>query len=178
MNELAILGELMESPHSGYSLRKVLHNTLNRTISYGTLYPMLSKLEEKGYITTQTDPEKTNRNISTITAAGREYFYQLMREPIANNAHSAEMYAIKLDVMQHLPLNEQLDLLVAYAQTQTDLIETANHDRAELEQKQSRDHLYASRIQDLRIKRATAALDWAAEFTEALRKEPLNDSRD
>ncbi len=55
--ELAILGELTEPLH-GYELRKRLTETLGpfRTLSFGSLYPALHRLEAKGFIS-QVDPE-------------------------------------------------------------------------------------------------------------------------
>lgn len=51
MLELAILGELTEPLH-GYELRKRLTETLGpfRTLSFGSLYPALHRLEAKGFI--------------------------------------------------------------------------------------------------------------------------------
>ncbi|MDP2063431.1 MAG: PadR family transcriptional regulator [Phaeovulum sp.] len=42
-------------------------------LSPGTLYPMLSKLERDGYLTSKTEREgRTSRNFYTITEKGRE----------------------------------------------------------------------------------------------------------
>ncbi|NRZ43660.1 DNA-binding PadR family transcriptional regulator [Clostridium beijerinckii] len=51
MNELFILGELMEEPQSGYDLRNALQASLgrHRKVSYGVIYPLLEKLENDGF---------------------------------------------------------------------------------------------------------------------------------
>ncbi|MHB1064099.1 MAG: PadR family transcriptional regulator [Georgenia sp.] len=50
--ELAILGRLHETPLHGYELRKQLNAALGafRTLSYGSLYPALRSLTERGLI--------------------------------------------------------------------------------------------------------------------------------
>ncbi len=52
MNELFILGELMEGPQSGYDLHNALKVSLgrHRKISYGVIYPLLEKLEERNFL--------------------------------------------------------------------------------------------------------------------------------
>ncbi|GAY71871.1 PadR family transcriptional regulator [Lentilactobacillus kosonis] len=168
MNELAVLGELMESPHSGYSLRKILKSTFNRSISYGALYPLLTKMETQGFIVTEADPEKPTRKISTITDKGQARFFELMKAPINNGLHSDEAYSIKLDVMQHLPLSERFNLLEEYSTAQNIIIKEAIEIKENLERKQTRDHFYASRKQDLRIRVAREKLQWIEEFKDDL----------
>jgi len=54
--ELAILGQLHESPLHGYELRKRLNAVLGtfRVLSYGTLYPCLRELVTRGWIAEDT----------------------------------------------------------------------------------------------------------------------------
>jgi DNA-binding PadR family transcriptional regulator len=83
--ELAILGALKERPMHGYELKKRLSGTLGHfwSISFGSLYPALKRLEasdaiEKAY----TVKEKTrNRYVYRITDAGEGLFNKLLSEP-------------------------------------------------------------------------------------------------
>lgn len=81
--ELAILGLLADTPMHGYELRQRSSATLGslRMFSYGSLYPMLRRLEAAGSVT--TDPEnpdpdaipltsKRSRVVYRLTAAGKE----------------------------------------------------------------------------------------------------------
>lgn len=88
MLELAILGELQDPLH-GYELRKRLSQSLGpvRRLSFGSLYPALHRLEERGLIlvTSPTSagprrPERTADKASSrkqisyqITPVGQEY---------------------------------------------------------------------------------------------------------
>jgi DNA-binding PadR family transcriptional regulator len=126
INELFILGELMEEPQSGYELRNGLQIYLgrHRKISYGVLYPLLGKLENEGLIgLTNVESNGKSKKIATITEKGKERFFELMKKPAPNGAHNADIYLIKLDVMQHLAFDEQIQLLDQFYQEQKDIIQ-------------------------------------------------------
>src|SRR4051794_41826382 len=64
--ELAVLGLLHEAPMHGYELRKRLGAALGpfRALSYGTLYPSLRRLSERGLITPSEQPHDVARAAS------------------------------------------------------------------------------------------------------------------
>ncbi|ACQ82438.1 transcriptional regulator, PadR-like family [Beutenbergia cavernae DSM 12333] len=79
--ELAILGRLADGPLHGYELRKRLGVVLGafRTLSFGSLYPRLRALEEKGWIRpvdTAALPHalagRRSRVVYELTADGKE----------------------------------------------------------------------------------------------------------
>jgi len=87
--ELAVLGLLHEAPMHGYELRKRLGAVLGpfRALSYGTLYPSLRRLSERGWIAESDRPDDTARPASRrarivyeLTAAGIERFEHLVRD--------------------------------------------------------------------------------------------------
>ena len=66
MNELFILGELMEEPQSGYYLRNALQVSLghHRKISYGVIYPLLEQLEKDGLVEiTNVESDGKNKKV-------------------------------------------------------------------------------------------------------------------
>lgn len=78
--ELAILGRLQEAPLHGYELRKQLNASLGafRTLSYGSLYPALRSLTERGLIQAKepaTAPAggRRARIVYRITHAGTDH---------------------------------------------------------------------------------------------------------
>jgi DNA-binding PadR family transcriptional regulator len=84
--ETAILGGLSMEPLHGYELRKLLSLQLGpfRAFSYGTLYPALKSLQERGLIcATGTVEARTrggrNRIVYEMTATGRAYLHDLLR---------------------------------------------------------------------------------------------------
>lgn len=85
--DLAVLGLLHDAPMHGYALRKRLSGVLGpfRVLSYGTLYPCLRQLLERGWIAEQqgvlTDPAtRRGRIVYQLTAAGKEHFETLIAE--------------------------------------------------------------------------------------------------
>lgn len=168
MNELFILAELMEFPKNGYKLRNALQETLgqNRKISFGVLYPLLDKLNSQGMITysTNNDGEGHSQKLATITEKGKKRFYSLMHQEIPNGAHSNELFLIKLDAMQHLPLPEQKELLEKYIDAQNQIIEHTSMLLEKLSQRDTIDHWYASQKFRLRLNQAKLTRDWANNF--------------
>ena len=89
--EFAILGLLHDSPMHGYELRKRLNTVLGtfRAIAYGTLYPCLTSLNERGWIAKEEPDEvaalaagasKRSRIVYKLTAQGKERFQELLTD--------------------------------------------------------------------------------------------------
>jgi DNA-binding PadR family transcriptional regulator len=87
--ELAVLGLLHDTPMHGYELRKRLTTVLGpfRALSYGTLYPSLRRLADRGWIVASDEPDDAARAASRrarvvyrLTPAGGERFAALVRE--------------------------------------------------------------------------------------------------
>jgi DNA-binding PadR family transcriptional regulator len=89
--EFAVLGLLHESPMHGYELRKRLNAALGvfRALSYGTLYPCLRGLLDRGWIAEATSPgsltaatsgSKRARIVYELTAEGKEQFQELAKQ--------------------------------------------------------------------------------------------------
>ena len=82
--EFAVLGLLHEGPTHGYELRRRLNTALGpfRALSYGTLYPALKGLLDRGLIAQASDPvapgSKRPRVVYELTAAGKEHFADLV----------------------------------------------------------------------------------------------------
>ncbi|MEO6790427.1 MAG: PadR family transcriptional regulator [Ornithinibacter sp.] len=82
--EFAVLGLLHEGPTHGYDLRRRLNTALGpfRALSYGTLYPALKGLFDRGLIAQTTDPlgpsGKRARVVYELTATGKEHFADLV----------------------------------------------------------------------------------------------------
>lgn len=93
--EFATLGLLHDTPMHGYELRKRLNTVLGpfRAIAYGTLYPCLKSLLERGLIM-EEEPEqvaaalaggKRARIVYKLTAHGKEHFQELLSDSGVNS---------------------------------------------------------------------------------------------
>ena len=83
--DLAVLGLLHDTPLHGYELRKQLVGVLGpfRALSYGTLYPCLRQLLDRGWVTEQAGDPAAGRRARIVykpTAAGKEHFDSLVAD--------------------------------------------------------------------------------------------------
>ncbi len=174
VNELFILGELMEEPQSGYEHRNGLQIYLgrHRKISYGVVYPLLEKLENEGFLEiTNAETNGKSKKIAAITEKGKKRFFELIKMPAPDGAHNADIYLIKLNVMQHLALDEQMQLLDQFSQEQENIIQDAQKALKKLSKEDSKDHWYASKTFELWLKQANVAIEWIEEFKQELVKQ-------
>ncbi len=140
MLDLAILGLLLEQEMHGYEIRRRLRDELGlfANISFGSLYPALSRLEKAGAVAVievtapaaipftgslggeraglrarragTPRPTKRSRKVYRITAPGRERFEQLLDtdEPAGDDARS---FGLRLAFARHLAPTARLALL-------------------------------------------------------------------
>jgi len=129
MYELFILGKLMHRPMHGYVLQSIINAALGpfRRLSWGTLYPLLRRLEEAGYIAAQRGKSidgRGTRNYRT-TAPGRNRFFELMRSPIDGDYR--DVFRIKVSNFGHIKKADQQMILEDY---RTFLEAIVNHSEA------------------------------------------------
>ncbi len=116
------------------------------------------------------DTVRRTKKIASITKKGEEHFFELMKMPVPDGAHSADIYLIKLNVMQHLTLNEQMQLLDQFYQEQKDIIQDAQEVLNKLAKENSSDHWYASKKFELLLNQADVTIEWIEKFKQELRK--------
>jgi len=138
--ELAILGLLKESDLHGYELKKRLADTLGAfsTVSFGSLYPALSRLEASGAVKAVEANEGVpapmtgslgaelaafrarhsaargrsgkTRKVYGITPRGHEYFAELLA---ADNSATEDdrLFNLRVAFARHLPADARLGML-------------------------------------------------------------------
>ncbi len=142
MLDLAILGLLFEQEMHGYEIRRRLRDELGlfANISFGSLYPALSRLERSGAVTVTesggaaapipatgslsgeraglrvrrsgaTLGTKRSRKVYRITDAGRVLFEQLLEGEEPAGADDARSFGLRLAFARHLAPSARLALL-------------------------------------------------------------------
>ncbi len=141
MLDLAILGLLFEQEMHGYEIRRRLRDELGlfANISFGSLYPALSRLERSGAVTVTESGggspipatgslggeragmrarrsgaslgTKRSRKVYRITAAGRALFEQLLEGEEPAGADDARSFGLRLAFARHLAPSARLSLL-------------------------------------------------------------------
>ncbi|SRR6266700_64012 len=122
--ELFVLGELMMGPHHGYRLPLIMQRMLGpfHHLSWGTLYPLIRRLEQQGLITSTSDQPSTGhvsergqpRKIYAPTEAGRTRFFALMLDPGEYTPDYPDLFTIKLSKFSLLTPAQQLLVLQQY----------------------------------------------------------------
>jgi DNA-binding PadR family transcriptional regulator len=138
MLDLALLGLLDEGPQHGYELRKRLRTQfgLLANVSFGSIYPALSRLESSGSVeTVETSPQlaiapptgslsgeraamrarrrtssrgRRSRKVYRITSTGRQFFLARLTDPAADDARS---FSLRLSLARHLEPADRLALM-------------------------------------------------------------------
>lgn len=88
--DLALLGIVLEQPCSAYEIQKnIEYRNLSKwvKISSPSIYKNVIKLEEKGYLISETvrEGKMPEKAVYSITPAGREYFLLLMKQTAARS---------------------------------------------------------------------------------------------
>lgn len=114
MLELAILGLLKEQPMHGYELRKQLSQKLGFfwTVSFGSLYPTLAKLEQRGVVekTGYGDKPSRRRQVYSITDLGEVEFLELLSRS-GTSAWEEDKFPLRLAFFRYLKPETRIRLL-------------------------------------------------------------------
>lgn len=116
MLDLAILGLLKEKPMHGYELKKRLSYMLGHfwSVSYGSLYPAMKRLEKAGLIErAYSVKEKTrHRNVYRVTHGGEHEFMVLMADKVNEKSlANTDKFDVRMAFFQYLDPETRLSLL-------------------------------------------------------------------
>lgn len=114
MLELAILGLLKERAMHGYELRKQLSQKLGLfwTVSFGSLYPTLRRLERRGAVEQIFPGDQTSRRkqVYRITADGEREFLELLSEGAGSPAEE-DKFSLRVAFFRYLKPEIRIRLL-------------------------------------------------------------------
>lgn len=114
MLDLAILGLLKERAMHGYELKRLLGQRLGFfwTVSFGSLYPTLRKLESAGCVerVPDTDARSRRRQVFRITDGGEAQFLELIGQGSAS-AWEEDKFPLRFAFFRYLPTETRVWLL-------------------------------------------------------------------
>jgi len=121
MYEFIVLAQLMHGPAHGYLIAKIINDIIGpyARISYGRLYPLLTKLQQNGLIAVDTEAQSTEQRdrqlrIYTITDAGRLRFRLLMNDTGSNPGDYQKLFLYKVLAFSFITPVERLRLIDHY----------------------------------------------------------------
>lgn len=136
--ELFVLGELMNGPQYGYMIHAIIQRILGpfHRLSWGTLYPLIRRLEQQGLIISEGQLEDGERGQPRkhylITDPGRERFFALMADPGDYSADYPDLFTIKLSKFNLVSPEQQLAVLQHYHEYLRVLRDHYDHGRARI----------------------------------------------
>ncbi|CAN5302211.1 PadR family transcriptional regulator [soil metagenome] len=114
MLDLAILGLLKERAMHGYELKRQLGQRFGFfwTVSFGSLYPTLKKLESAGFVerVPDTDARSRRRQVYRITEGGEVQFLELIGQGSAS-AWEEDKFPLRFAFFRYLPTETRVWLL-------------------------------------------------------------------
>ncbi|MGC8491955.1 MAG: PadR family transcriptional regulator [Syntrophobacteraceae bacterium] len=105
-----LLGFLLQSSMTGYELRKAFSMSFSffSSLSYGSIYPSLKKMEARGLISKRVEIGEgaPNRNVYTITEAGKAVFLDALKSPFVPE-QPKRAFLMRLFFFTHLSAEER-----------------------------------------------------------------------
>ena len=184
--ELAILGLLHESPLHGYELRKRLNAVLGafRALSYGTLYPCLRDLVDRGWIAESTSAtslpggptgvtgsgSRRARIVYEFTAEGKEHFQSLLAQS-GPAAWEDDTFNVHFAFFARTDADVRLRILEG---RRSRLEERLDSFRSAAAQRRERLDLYTAELQRHGLESAEREVRWLSELIETERSAPTS----
>jgi DNA-binding PadR family transcriptional regulator len=138
MYELFILSKLLHRPMHGYLIQTILNAAIGpfRRLSWGTLYPMMKRLEKDGYIAAINGGEDDPRGKKSYrtTEAGRRRFLEMMRTAGGYDADYRDVFRLKLGCFGNVDEDLRLFVLEDYRMCLAELLTYAETMRTRIEQ--------------------------------------------
>ncbi len=179
--EFAVLGLLHEGPTHGYELRRRLNSALGpfRALSYGTLYPALRSLLDRGLIA-QTAPAETalpaasgtassrGRIVYELTADGKERFDEMVAK-VGTDAYDDDGFDVRFHFFARTETDVRLRILEGRRSRLEDNLtrirETATRNRERLD-------AYTAALQQHGEETTEREVRWLTELIDAERRHP------
>ena len=116
IKQLLLLGILMKGKMHGYRLNEYVKHVMSfyTDLKKSTVYYLLSQLEKDGYVSFELEREgkRPERRIYEITAEGKTYFLELLRECLGNYTPTSFGDDIGTTFINRLPPKEVRNLLI------------------------------------------------------------------
>jgi len=170
--EYALLGYLFQRPMYGYEIHQRLTDStglgLVWRLKQSRVYPMLTKLEEGGFVNTTLTPHpegtRPPRKMFELTDLGREAFLNWVQSPVPRGRR------LRLDFLAKLYFSRHID-----DQTTSQLIEGQRRacegwlvEQQSQKDKLAPDNYFDRLVHEFRLSQTRAMLDWLATCRETL----------
>jgi DNA-binding PadR family transcriptional regulator len=168
MLDLAILGLLHDGPLHGYELKRRLAELGSWRVSFGSLYPALRRLERNGCIA--VDRASGRRKTYAITAAGKEYFHEMLEDHEGTEDERA--FHLRMAFFRHIDTETRIDVLESRrASLSKRLAATRTALRSATTRARERMDRYTLALMERGVRSAEADIAWLDELIATERSE-------
>lgn len=172
--ELAVLALMADAPVHGYELRQRLATTLGslRVFSYGSLYPMLRRLETAGLIDSTgelPDPDalplssKRSRVVYRITADGKERLADLLGDT-GPASWTDDGFEVHLAFFSHIRPETRVRILEGRRRRLEERREKLRASLARRAERRDRIDAYTEQLQQLGLEATDREVRWLEEL--------------
>jgi DNA-binding PadR family transcriptional regulator len=173
--EFAVLGLLHEGPTHGYELRRRLNTALGpfRALSYGTLYPALRTLLERGLIAETEDlvaAGRRRRVVYELTAGGKEHFAELVARS-DSSAYDDDGFDVRFAFFARTERDVRIRILEG---RRSRLEEDLERIRAASARRRERMDAYTAALQHHGEETTEREVRWLSELIDAERRHPTD----
>lgn len=113
--EILILVQLNSGQKHGYEIKKDIQSILGKNfiINNNMLYPILKRFEDKGAVEKQIEQQdgRPNRHLYTITNAGKELLFELLRDFSEEAASNDNEFLVRVGLFELLDLKTRSNIL-------------------------------------------------------------------
>jgi DNA-binding PadR family transcriptional regulator len=105
---MLVTQQLTESPTSGYQLVKAIHERTGWKPSFGSIYPLLEKMQQDGFVTVH---EEGRSKVYSLTAAGKQSIEEQRNQRVDTFTKITEHIRVLECLDETAPTNDILEIL-------------------------------------------------------------------
>ncbi len=165
MLDFAILGILTDGPLHGYELKRRLADSEHGfwTVSFGSLYPALRRLERQQFVSIST--AGTRRKVYHLTPEGKAHFQELLEDPAVADEERA--FTLRMSFFRFLDPDSRIGVLehrrahltARLAESRRSMKESANRTKRRMDD-------YTMALMQRSVNSAEADIAWLDELIE------------
>ncbi len=172
---LVILGQLFEGEAHGYAIKQTIDRILgvHKKISWGSLYPILKKLEKQSLIkkiSTNKQSGGPKQKTYVITDAGKKYFYELMKMPDYSSGDARIIFRYKLLFFNKIKKETKIEVIKSYQQYCREGVKSVEQYLNEIKKQKSKKITYILEVLSHSLETYQLEKEWAEKL---LKKENL-----
>ncbi|MBP2000511.1 DNA-binding PadR family transcriptional regulator [Paenibacillus shirakamiensis] len=168
--DFVILGMLLERPMSGYELKKTVDVTIGLfyKASYGSLYPALKRLENRGWIGVNESDNQKNKKTAYIQPEGKAAFLDWLQIPTQLSRKEQMLRFFFFDYLDQPTRQKRLTERADTLRKEIKQLERVEADLADKfhNREQATNHNYRIHVLHYGLQYLTVELNWIQQIRE------------